>query len=153
MDDLQVLLPNRDIKIGEEVITLRPFSFGAIPKVMSHIQDISYIFTNIPPEVLELLRQEESKDSVLDAQSVMSAELIDYMSTIIEVGGDNVFNLMALATNKPVDWIKDLSLDEGISLLIDIFEINYDFFEKRFKPVMANVTGRAKNLIEMIKKN
>ena len=144
---LRVLFPARDIEVGGELITLRPFAFGKLPKVISYLGDMIGLFNNVPEEVLIALQDDQADQP----HWKMNPDLVAFFTTTVELGGDNIMNMMALAVNKPRAWVEELDPDDGLMLLMGVFEVNYDFFKQRLGPMFQTITGRAKSLSEMIK--
>lgn len=143
---LRVLFPARDIEVGGEKFLLRPFPFGKLPKVIGYLGDMMHLITNIPDELISAI-----EGDVTDGQWKYNSDLIGYFTTIIELGGDNILNMMALAVGKPREWVEELDPDDGLLLLMDVFEVNYDFFKRRFAPAFQQLTGRARSISEMLK--
>lgn len=149
MDDkqLRILFPTRDIEVAGEKFLLRPFPFGKLPKVIGYLGDMMHLVTNIPDELITAI--DSSNDNGADWK--VNPELIGYFATVVELGGENILNMMALAVGKPRVWIDELEPDEGLLLLMDVFEVNYDFFKQRFAPAFQKLTGRARSISQMLK--
>ena len=143
---LRVLFPARDIEVAGERMTLRPFPFGKLPKVIGYLGDMMHLITNIPEELIAVMEGEDAENDWK-----VNPELIGYFTTVIEIGGENILNMMALAVGKPREWVDELDPDEGLLLLMDVFEVNYDFFKQRFAPAFKKITGRARSISEMLK--
>lgn len=140
-DDLKVLFPGRDIEIAGEKFFLRPFPFGKIPKVIGCLGDIIHIIVNIPDEVAaELATVSSSKDFMANP------DMLSYITSLVELGGENLLDLVALAVNKPRTWVDELDADQGLVLFLEVYTVNQDFFTKRFKPVLESLTKRVGSL-------
>lgn len=117
-NQLEILFPTgKEITIRELVYIIKPFKLGQIPKVLKSINPIINLFG-------QLVGQERNK--------------LEVITGILTNGGENILELIGLATNQPMEWVNDLELDEGIELLTGILEVNSDFFIKRVLPILTN---------------
>lgn len=124
--DLKILLPHEEIQVGGETLVLAPFAFGKITKVLKHATTIITMISSLP-------------ENAFDAEGKLNLE--DPSVTVILMiqmaeGGDVLLDLMSLATDKPRAWIEALNPEEGIRLLMKIWEVNHDFFTQRLAPLM-----------------
>jgi hypothetical protein len=107
-EDLEVLFPTgKTVTANGEEITIKPYTFGQIPKVIGTVRKLSGALG-------------ENGD-VLEA---------------IEKGGEDLIALVMFTTGKPRDWFDSLPTDEGVALVTAIYEVNKDFFDKRVKPTL-----------------
>jgi hypothetical protein len=79
---------------------------------------------------------------VLAIVEAVQSEAIDPVEAVVR-GGEVIFELLALAINKPVDWFDDADPVEVCDLLLAVAEQNLDFFEQRVKPAMQPRKERA----------
>lgn len=142
-DNLKVLFPDKDIEIGGEQFVLRPYSFGKLPKVIGNLGEILHLITSTPPNILALIGNTSSWKE--------HPEVLQYLASMLQVGGDNIMNLMGLAVNKPREWVDELPPDDGMRLFLETLEINIDFFQKRFEPAMNQMSGRARSISDQLK--
>lgn len=118
MSDLNTIFPAvKVLNVGGEELTIRPFTFGQLPKVMA---------------VLTKLSEPASK---LYAGNIKDISLI---SELFASCGEDIIGLMALCLGKPVDFINNLSQDEGIALVTAFIEVNSDFFIQKVLPTVKN---------------
>jgi hypothetical protein len=110
-DDLKVLFPGQDITVGGETLTVKPFAFGLLPRVV------------------QLLRK------ITDALKAPSVDVLQVM----EAGGSDLMDLLALTTGKPRAWIDALPLDEGVLLTGTVLEVNRDVFTKAVVPRLSGL--------------
>lgn len=68
---------------------------------------------------------------------------VDFL-TLYALHADEVSDLMALAIDKPVDWLAVLSPSEGMDLLAAVLQANKDEFQKKVLPAVQK-------LLEMLK--
>ncbi|MHB0992684.1 MAG: DUF6631 family protein [Burkholderiales bacterium] len=119
-DDLKVLFPEgKTVDVSGESITLKPFTFGQLPKVM----------TMISPIVKQM-----NQSGVAGATTALAT--IESWVDLFAAGGEGVISFMAWATGKPREWFDVLSMDEGVVLMQTIIEVNSDFFVRRILPLI-----------------
>lgn len=119
--DLNTLLPTiKSVTINAdsenaEVIKITPFRFGQFQEVIKHISTL---------------------------KASMSADGdVDIMKLIAEHGNE-VGDVIALATKKTIAQVNDLSLDEICELALAIVEVNRDFFSQRLTPKLREMGAR-----------
>jgi hypothetical protein len=114
MSDLQTLFPNQELVIAGETLTLRPFTFGQLPKVLK----LTKSFYN-------------------EVQPFLAAGLESNATAILEVlaaGGDDLIELIALGVHKPRTWFDTLEIDDGVRVVTAFLEVNLSFFAQRVLP-------------------
>jgi hypothetical protein len=108
-DDLEVLFPEgKTVTANGEQITIKPYTFGQIPKVIGAVRKLA---------------------------GTMEGDTINVLEAI-EKGGEDLIALVMFTTGKPREWFDSLGADEGVALVTAIFEVNKDFLEKRVKPML-----------------
>ena len=108
-NDLEVLFPEgKTVTVAGEPITVKPFTFGQIPKVVGTVKKLA---------------------------GVVQGDQIDVLDAI-EKGGEDLLALAAFVVGKPREWFDEVPTDEGVELLKAIFEVNLDFFAKRVRPLL-----------------
>jgi hypothetical protein len=115
MQDLNTIIPTTiEVQVGDEVITVKPFTFGQLPKVMSLSKTIyghiSSLFTESTPD--------------------QAAIIIEAMS----FGGEDFIGLMSLSTGKPRGWFDTLEMDDGVKVAAAFLEANLGFFVRKVLP-------------------
>lgn len=62
------------------------------------------------------------------------------LTSLMEKGGDQVFELLMLGTGKDRRWLESIQDPiEGIEALLAVIEVNLDFFKKRLSPLLQRV--------------
>lgn len=118
-NEMNTLFPGKEIQLNTgETITIKPFTFGQLPKAIKIGQKIGGLLAN-------MYQQGKFED-----QSQTSANLM----LILSEGGEDLINLMSLGINKPRDWFDQLQGDDGLNLTIAFLEVNIDFFTKKMMP-------------------
>jgi hypothetical protein len=127
MSDLSILFPTHHLDIGGRTVSISPFKFGQLPKAMSKAKTVF-------GHLAELVSKKEGNQS-LDISLVMSA---------MEIGGDDLIDLITMCSNVDREFIELLSMDEGIKLTGAFLEVNLSFFVQKvlpeFQAAMARVT-------------
>ena len=107
MDDLQQMLPEPvEIAVGGETLSVGPIKMRQLSKVVRHVGGIVQFFKN---------------------------EEINFEGLLSE-GAEDLMAALSAATDKPVEWIGELNLDEVVRLTRAVVEVNADFFARTVVP-------------------
>lgn len=119
-NQLEILFPTgKEVTIRNAVYCIKPFKLGQIPKVLKAINPIVGVFAGLAQK---------------------NTNMLEVITSILAEGGDNILDLIVLATNSPAEFVKnEMELDEGIELLTAVIEVNSDFFIKKVLPKMTEV--------------
>jgi hypothetical protein len=127
MDDLKVMFPENKVTLTTgEVIEVKAFTFGQLPKAISLSKDLF--------GVARQLYQNE----------VDSAELIGDM---FASGGENFIELISMSTSKPREWFNSLAADDGLNLATVFLEVNLSFFAQKVLPAFTTGMGRLQKAV------
>jgi len=109
-DDLKTLVPQETIstKLGEVVV--KPFKFTQFPRVIEILSGFS------------------------SAVNLDNLEAKDIVNLLMRNQGEDLFELLCMASGKDKKWLDELEADEGIELLMKVVEQNMDFFNKKLIP-------------------
>ncbi len=111
--DAEILFPDEDIKIGDEVITVREFTFAESLKAVRLAQPI---IRGLAAPLTEL---DEDNLSYNDIDIVFAEH------------ADNFMQLLAMTTGKDPEWIAQLPEADGQLLAMTFWSINSGFFTRR----------------------
>lgn len=119
MDDLQQMIPETvEVTVGGETLTIGPIRIRQVSRVARHVSGIVQFFKN---------------------------EEIDFERLLCE-GAEDLIEALAVATDKPNDWIGELNLDEIVRLTRAVVEVNADFFARTVLPEVEKAQGALKGL-------
>jgi hypothetical protein len=128
MSDLSILFPTQHLEIGGRTVSITPFKFGQLPKAIAKARGIF--------DQLSTLVAQKQGDQSLEVALVMSA---------MEVGGDDLIDLIVMCSDVDRKFVETLGLDEGIKLTGAFLEVNLSFFVQRvlpeFQAAMSRVTA------------
>lgn len=116
MSDLATIFPATEVTLSTgEVLVIKPFKFGQLPKVM-HLS--RGIFGHI------------------QALFSSGADLSDaaLISEVLAHGGEQFIQLIALAVNKDREWFDELEAVDGVQLATTFLEVNVSFFAQKLLP-------------------
>ncbi|WP_298220145.1 DUF6631 family protein [Halothiobacillus sp.] len=123
MSEVDILFPEgKTITIGGEEITIKPLTFGQIPKASKMIA----------PIIKAMSSAELGGQSLLD----LAGNWVEIMA----VGGEDLIALIGWAINKDRDWFDSLGMDDGINLIKTVIEVNSDFFTKKVIPMLPQAS-------------
>jgi hypothetical protein len=129
--DLEKLLPEREITIAGEAITVRPFFFGQLPKAVKLLRPIA-----------EALR--ETGIASLEGNGLaLAPDWALRLPQLFEEAGEPLVAFVAFAVGKPREWFDTLEADEGVKLTKAVFESNASFFASRVAPLVGLVAAGA----------
>lgn len=124
-NDLDVLLPDRDIEIGGEQVTVREFSFvqglKAEPLVRPMVADLQALFAEDADEVVEFSR----------------------LAEVFGRHAEAFLGLIALSCGRPSDWLERLSDGDGQLLAMTFWTVNSRFFTRRLVTRALTAAHRA----------
>lgn len=122
-ESLEVLFPTgKDVTVGDETITIKPFKAGQLPRVMKAAQPIYQTL------------------AVAFATEKTQGELI---VMLLGDGGEHLLDIAAISCNKPRSWIDDLDADKLIELIGVVVEINASFFVRKVAPAISQAMKAA----------
>ncbi|MFZ6872868.1 DUF6631 family protein [Undibacterium sp. Di27W] len=117
-DDLSKVIPTvKTIIIAGESLPIQPFKVGRLPVVLTAVQPIAYVLMG------------NAETAKLDILNLVIAHT------------DDSLNLLAVLADKPRDWVDDLDLDDAVTLLSELLEVNLDFFVQRVLPRLLQAVG------------
>lgn len=118
--ELEVLFPEgKIINISGSDITIKPFTFGQLPKVMKLMKKLGGLAI---------------KNGNIDFATALD---------VFADGGDELSVLMAECINKEVLFVTNLQMDEGLALIAAFIEVNSDFFIRKVLPMLKHDLKRA----------
>lgn len=133
--ELEILFPNNEIELAGEKMNLRPFVFGKWPIVISKAAGIiSIVLDAVHEHGEEVLDVSLKKDNFR-----VSPQAYDLFFKLIDQGGDNLYDILAISARKDREWVDNLEGEDGVNLLIGTFLINKDFFLNRVIPMFQGL--------------
>ena len=130
-DELQALLPERDVTVKGETITVSPLFFGQLPKAVKLMQPLA-----------DALRG--ANILWIEGESVkLRTDWPLKLPQVVAEGGEALIDLLAFIINRPREWFDTLDMDDGVTLTRKVFEVNIDFFAKRIAPMLPEAVTQA----------
>ena len=108
-------------------LEIKPLTVGQLPKFVRGIRPVL--------ERLVLL------DDILDKSNgeATDATFLNQVMELIENSGEELQSAMAIAVDKPIEFIAAGDLLEFIALVQAVIRINRDFFGQRLGPLIAQI--------------
>ena len=106
---------------GGKKLTLKPIKVGQVAKVL-----------RIGKPLLERL------EAIPDDEG----SFLDHLPDFIEHGAEDLFELTALLSGESQEWVEDLDLVEFSNLVIDLIDLNRDFFIQRLPELMDRASQK-----------
>lgn len=111
ISDLDVLVPQPQVlELAGQRLTIRALVVGELPAMLKAVRPFAEQLTGEPDWL---------------------ALLCDY--------GDALLAALALASRQPREWVDGLALDDAITLVSAVFEVNADFFVRRVAPKVGDL--------------
>ncbi|MNU44062.1 hypothetical protein D3C71_328670 [compost metagenome] len=117
-----ILPHSQTLEIGGESITVTEFSFKQLVQAG------------------QLLAQPFS--------ALMGAGKDIPVSTMLTVGGEGVYRVMAMAAGKPYEWTDTLRGEEGVDLLEAVLVVNQEIIKKKLLPLAARASSALAALLK-----
>jgi hypothetical protein len=95
-------------------ITVRPVTMGQLPKFIAAVKPLLGVIGGLPQGAPEL---------------VMFAALAEH--------GEAVNQALAITTKLPLEELEELGPDDGLALVLAVFRVNRDLFQRRLLPMLA----------------
>lgn len=115
------------VEINGEQHTLYPFKWPQL-KAMAHT--LALVRASLP----SVVNAKEADDGSVSLD-------IDFL-TLYAVHGDEITQLMALALRKDASVFEEMTPGEGVAILNAIVSANSDEFEKKVKPLLAEMLAK-----------
>ena len=122
MSDIQTIFPGKDIQISGQTVTVKPFTFGQLPKVMKLMNKLS-----------APLQQAQAR-----GESIDTSMLLDLLAE----GSEDLISLISSSSGLSTQTINLLQPDEGIELLAAFLEVNGNFFVQKVLPQIQTLVGK-----------
>ena len=127
-DDIHSLFPNKEVTVGGEAVTIRPFFFGEMPTV------IKMIYPIISASGLSQMLRVVEKDGAMTVSLKIPENMVDILLDVILEGSEPIMALLSFALKKDREWFNTIQVDEGVDLVTTWFEVNRDFFVQLVLP-------------------
>lgn len=119
-NELEVLFETtRSYEVNGETVTIRPFSFGELPKVIALLKGVGSQFA-----------YHQSKGTLNSVEGIME---------IVGAGGENLIQTLAINTGKPREFFDKISPELGVAIMQDFLIMNIGFFTNRVLPVIKGM--------------
>lgn len=143
---LETLIPEHDISlVSGEVVTITPFSFAKLPKVVA-------LLNSIGVGVFALLEARNGiTASEVNAEDAATLEIddlvINKVNDFIESHFEEVVEILAVYCKRPkeffLDEVKGPNVEEACQILLTIVERHLGFFTKTLRPILTRIRSKA----------
>lgn len=114
--DLKILQPEENfILVGGSPVFVKPYTFAKLLKALKYLNNLAGILQT---------REDGLEPSLLEAFSKH---------------GDDVLGLLALATDKPLEFFDELDAGIGLDLAILTYKVNESFFSEKLIPKIESL--------------
>lgn len=124
MTDIETLFPGKEITLSTgETITIKPFTFGQLPKALKLSQKVAQLLAN------------SYNEGKLTDSKVAVANVIE----ILGESGEDIILLIGMSANKDRAWFDTVPGEDTIDILNAFIEINMDFFTQKVMPKVSSL--------------
>jgi hypothetical protein len=125
-DKLKVLIPSQsyDTSIGK--VTLAPFKFKQFPLALKLVERYSEIIFGEKTEIIEGQSVSVPKSGTDIAREIFAKSEADETYAVLSDIGE----MLALVSGGTLTDLDDLGYDEVVALLIEVIQMNLDFFSR-----------------------
>jgi hypothetical protein len=112
--------------INEVEVTISPITVGQYPALFAHLRPLLDIIPQVPQGLFDRIEQKQTTD----------ADMMWLADMLMEYG-QQLLDVLALATKQPRYWVEDLLLDCALELVLLVLQVNSDFFSRARGPMAA----------------
>jgi hypothetical protein len=141
MDDLETVFPQpvRVPAAGED-IEVWPLRARQFAPFAGAVEPLLGAYANIRRDVQGIQWAAEQEGEAVNIFAALERLGADYWVGLIRDHADALIPALAVALNRPADWVGDLFLDELARLALAVFRANTDFFAQRMMlAIMASM--------------
>lgn len=107
----------RTLMVKGQAVEVRPLTFMEVVRASKHLTPIL---------------------KAVDAMDLSSQEVAN-ISMLIETAPEAMIKIASLSIKKDLDWFETLEADEGLDVLMTVYEVNKDFFVQRLLPKLKTL--------------
>lgn len=145
--ELDVLLSNKELTINDKQIIVKRFSLLNTFRITANLQSIVNVFVNNPEATSSALSKiafVPKEDENVNVNSIRAIGIIELISVFGEEIADIIADIIVKSTTLTKEEVEAIDNQEGIDLLIAIYEVNKGFFTK----CMTKLEKRLRKMVE-----
>ena len=135
-NDLDTLFPGQDVTVAGQTITVKPLTFGQLPKATKLLQPVIKALRASGAIGANPTSDTEKPEGAPGKGDRLAIDFISSWVDTVAAGGEDLLALVGYAIDKPRDWFDALSMDDGVALVRAVVEVNGDFFGRRVLPML-----------------
>ena len=131
--EMELLLSEKERKINDKRIVVKKISLLDSIRLASHLSGIATSIINnseLTASAVAKITYKDENGDVEQTNGVRMLGIAELLGVIGDEGADIVNDLIVKSTNLEDSEVEEISLEDGIDLLFDIYEVNKDFFTK-----------------------
>lgn len=133
-NELSVLLPETEIKVGDKVLTIQPFPFSKLTKVIGLFSKIGISFYG----VAQSIHIDAEKNTVK-----ITGDAIAATAALFQQHFDDVVDLIAIYCREDRAVFKgdDFTVNDALKIILAIITLHKSFFTQTVSPAIREMTG------------
>ena len=154
--ELDILLANKEVKIGDKLVVVHRFSLLDTIKIASHLSGLAGMVlnsTDATATAINKLMYRPIDDNVSEqtVNSIRFMGLLELIGILGDEGADLVADILRKGTNMTTDEIEELDALDGVELLFDLYEVNKGFFTKLLNKLEKKIPKAKREKKELAK--
>lgn len=154
--ELDILLANKEVKVGDKIVTVKRFSLLDTIRIASHLSGIAGMVlnaTDATATALNKLMYSPTEEGVSEqtVNSIRFMGLLELIGILGDEGADLVADVIRKGTNLDSTEVDELDALDGIEILFTLYEVNKGFFTKLLNKLEKKIPKVKKEKKESVK--
>jgi hypothetical protein len=143
MDELKALFPQPVIvEVSGEPVEIRPLRTRQFGAFAAAVEPLLGAYGQVRADIAAIQALPAEDGEILDWTQAAGRLGADYWVGRIGAHADDLIPALAVALDRPKEWVGDLYLDDLARLVMAVFEANADFFARRMMPAAVEIMER-----------
>jgi len=135
VNEADILFAEKEIKIGDETITIKPYSWAQSMKLVKPLGTIMHVLINHIDDIHKVLNGFNKSENIVN-------QVMPFINLLGDIEGEELVDalteFMAVAARKDEAYIQALMLDDAFKLANAVYDVNKSFFTKRLATMKMN---------------
>lgn len=154
--ELDILLANKELKIGDKLVVVKRFSLLDTIRIASHLSSLAGMILNATDATATALNKimynpTEEGVSEQTVNSIRFMGMLELIGILGEEGADLMADIIAKGTNLDRDEVEEIDAIDGVDVLFTLYEVNKGFFTKFMNKLEKKMPKAKKEKKESVK--
>lgn len=143
MDELRAIFPEPvRLDIAGEPVEIRPLRARQFGPFAAAVEPLLEAYGQVRADIAARQALPAEDGEILDWTQAAGRLGAEYWVNLVSRHADALIPALAVALDRPREWVGDLYLDDLVRLALAVFEVNADFFARRMMPAALEILGR-----------